>query len=98
MLDTETGEYTQADGLDGQRRDRHVGGRRALVYLSDREFNTDNLYLMDVAEGEEKIRRLTAFEGEDVEAFDVSHDGSTLVFVVWDRLYRMDLTTTARAR
>lgn len=92
MLDTETGEYTQLTEWTGNDGIGTWVDDETLVYLSDREFNTDNLYLMDVSEGEDGIRRLTAFEGENVEAFDVSHDGSTLVFVVWDRLYRMDLT------
>lgn len=92
MLDNATGAYTQLttdDGNDGI--GKWIDNNR-LVFLSEREFTTDNLYLMDTRQGENRVRRLTAFEGEDVEQFDVARDGSTCAFVVWDRLYTLDLS------
>lgn len=64
-----------------------------LVYLSDREFNTVNLYRMDAAEGEKQVRRLTDFKETDVHSLCVSADGRTAAFVNWDTLYTLSLTS-----
>ncbi len=62
----------------------------SIVFASDREFDTVNLFAMDVS-APERPRRLTAFEGRDVWDFDVSRNGRTAVMVVWDTLYTLDL-------
>ena len=70
-----------------------AGGK--FVYASDRNERTVNLYLAEAADGEnagENARRLTFYTDRDVEGFDVTPDGKTLVFHRWDALYSLDLT------
>lgn len=81
-------ELTTWAGIDGKAR---WGGERTLLFLSDRELDTVNLYRMSAEDGEEVIARLTGFEGRDVHDFDLSADGSTAVLMVWDTLYTLDL-------
>jgi len=81
-------QLTHWTGNDGNAR---WGGPRTLIYMSDRELNTVNLYRMSADDGDAKAVRLTDFEVDDVQAFDVSADGSTVVFTVWDTLYTLDV-------
>ena len=81
-------QLTQRDGNDGHAR---WGGERTVLYMSDRELNCVNLWRMSADEGEAKSARLTNFTEDDVQAFDVSADGSTVVFTVWDTIYTLDL-------
>ncbi|HWP41233.1 MAG TPA: S41 family peptidase, partial [Tepidisphaeraceae bacterium] len=76
-------------GNDG--RARWIGNEQ-IVYASDRELNTVNLYRLKLGDREEQARRITSFTDIDVEEFDVSADGTTLVLARWDRLYTLDLT------
>lgn len=85
-------QLTEWEGNDGRPR---WAGEGKLVYTSDNNDNTVNLYLMDLADGEDaeqNARRLTDFDDRDVEDFDVTPDGETLVIARWDRLYTLDLT------
>lgn len=81
-------QLTTWEGNDA--RPRFLGDHRVL-FLSDREFGTVNLYEVDDREGEKSVRRLTAFNGPDIQEFDVSRDGKTAVLQVWDTLYTLDL-------
>jgi len=67
------------------------GGRRTILYLSDRELDCVNLYRMSAADGEETSARITSFTEADVHGFDVSTDGAIAVLGVWDTLYRLNL-------
>jgi len=94
-MDMPSGDFTQLTTWTGNDGMGKWAENNRLVFVSDRDFNTDNLFLMNTSKGadnEKNAKRLTAFEGDDIEAFDVSHDGSTCVFVAWDRLYTIDLT------
>jgi tricorn protease len=51
-----------------------------------------NLYRLRVGEDESKAQRLTNYNDIEVEDFDISADGKTLVFARWNRLHRVDLT------
>jgi tricorn protease len=62
-----------------------------FVYASDRQDNTVNLYRLKLGQDERQAVRLTPFTDTDVEEFDVSADGKTLVFAKWNRLYTLDL-------
>lgn len=64
----------------------------SFVYTSDREDNCVNLYRLSLGHREQQAVRLTRYTDADVEEFDVSGDGKTLVFARWDRLYRIDPT------
>ena len=86
---------TSYDGNDGK---AHWRDDSTLVFLSDRELSATNLYQMKLGDTggsggnpEQKARRLTSFEGQDVVDFDVSRDGGTCVFQVWDTLYTINL-------
>ncbi|MGH7178862.1 MAG: S41 family peptidase, partial [Tepidisphaeraceae bacterium] len=68
---------------------------REFVYLSDREKGTLNLYRTWVGQDQQNARALTHFDDIDIDDFDVSADGRTLVFSRWDKLYRIDLASDA---
>jgi tricorn protease len=67
-----------------------------LVFASDRELDTVNLYSLSLGSGR-AARRLTGFQGQDVQSFDVSADGRLAVLVAWDRLHTLDLTAAGAA-
>ncbi|MGQ4879264.1 S41 family peptidase [Billgrantia sp. LNSP4103-1] len=78
---------TERDGDDGMAR---WVDEDTLLFMSDREDQTVNLYRMEL-DAERSIERLTAFAERDLQHFDVSHDGSTAVLQVWDTLMTLDL-------
>lgn len=82
---------TERDGDDGNAR---WADEQTLVFMSDRELDTVNLYRLRMDKGD-AIERLTDFDRHDVQHFDVSRDGSTAVLQVWDTLYTLDLTDAA---
>jgi tricorn protease len=63
-----------------------------FVYSSDRHDDTVNLYRLSVGQNDAQARRLTNFKDLDVEEFDVSADGRTLVLARWNRLHTLDLS------
>ena len=67
-------------------------GDDTALFLSDRELDCVNVYRMDADKGDRRARRLTDFNEDDVQELDVSLDGSTAVFMVWDTLYTLKLT------
>ncbi len=67
------------------------GGERTILYLSNCELNCVNLWRMSAEDGDRVAARLTDFTERDVQSFDVTADGSTVVFMVWDTLYTLDL-------
>lgn len=77
---------TSWSGTDGEARWRDD---RTIVFMSDRgdgEQNTIELWSMRADRGEADAVRLT--EGDrDINSFDVSRDGRTVVFNRWDGLY-----------
>jgi tricorn protease len=92
VYDLEQGTYraiTRWHGDDGRAQwlDDHT-----LIFMSDREDDTVNLYRADIRADDAPVTRLTDFRGRDVQSFDVSRDGSTAILHVWDSLYRLDLT------
>lgn len=78
---------TERDGDDGMAR---WVDEDTLLFMSDREDQTVNLYRMEL-DGERSIERLTEFEERDLQHYDVSRDGSTAVLQVWDSLLTLDL-------
>lgn len=62
-----------------------------ILFMSDREGDTVNVFEMNVDQGEPSVRPLTSFRGRDVVDFDISADGRTLIAHVWDALHRVDL-------
>lgn len=84
--------FTQLTEWAGDDGNAKWAGDRLLIYMSDRELKTVNLYRMSEVEGEVVSARLTEFEGRDIQHFDVSDDGETAVVHVWDTLYTLDLT------
>lgn len=85
-------QLTDWEGNDGKSR---WGGDRTLLFMSDREDRTVNLYRMSAADGEGTIARVTNFTDRDLADFDVSGDGSMAVLHVWDALYTLDLDDPA---
>jgi tricorn protease len=78
---------TERDGDDGMAR---WVDEDTLLFMSDREDQTVNLYRMEL-DDERSIERLTEFDERDLQHFDVSRDGSTAVLQVWDTLLTLDL-------
>lgn len=92
ILDRREGTFealTDRDGDDGNA--QWVDGR-TLVFMSDRELDTVNLYRVDLDDEDRQVRRLTGFEGRDIQHFDVARHGDTAVLHVWDTIYTLDLT------
>jgi len=85
---------TTWDGNDG--RAKWVG-EDTLLFMSDRSDRTVHVWRMNLARGEGALERLTIGIEHDVRDFDVTPDGKTMVMMVWDRLYRVDLTRTNAA-
>ncbi|MBX3375322.1 MAG: PD40 domain-containing protein [Phycisphaeraceae bacterium] len=80
---------TTFDGNDGYAR---WAGERTILFLSDRDHRTVNLFRMSAIEGDAVIARVTdQGNGENILDFDVSLDGRTAVLLIRDTLYRLDL-------
>ena len=80
---------TTWDGNDGRPR---WAGSDQVMYLSDREDDTVNLYRHGIASGSNDVEALTRFKDKDVMGFDVTPDGKAAVLHRWDTLYSLDLT------
>ncbi|MCC5810576.1 MAG: PD40 domain-containing protein [Ectothiorhodospiraceae bacterium] len=93
LQDRETGEFEQITTRDGDDGSPQWVNEHSLIFMSDRDMDTVNLYMVDLTAEERTFRRLTHFDHHDVQHFDVSRDGSTAVLHVWDTLYTLDLTT-----
>ncbi|NCF40511.1 MAG: peptidase S41, partial [Planctomycetia bacterium] len=74
------------EGNDGKPR---WAGNDDVLFLSDRENRTHNVYQRSLVDG--SIAPITDFEEIDVAGFDVTPDGRRLVLHRWDSLYTMDL-------
>ncbi len=88
------GTFTQLTtwrGNDGMPR---WAGENTFIFASNREDDAVNLYRASLEDEniEENAQRLTHFTDRDVDSFDITPDGKTLVFSRWDSLYALDLT------
>lgn len=92
LHDPATKAFTQVTTWDGNDGRPQWAGGGTLLFLSDRELATQNVWRLDVGAPESSAVRLTQFEGRDVWDLAVSHDGRTAVCVVWGKLHRIDLT------
>ncbi len=79
---------TEREGDDGQPR---WVDERTLVFLSDREDATVNLYRLDLDEEGAEPQRLTFFDERDIQYYDVAFESDRAVLQVWDTLYTLDL-------
>ncbi len=87
----ERGTFTQIttwEGNDGQPAWTSSGD---ILFLSDRELDTVNLYRIRIGDPDGRAVRLTNFEGMDVQSFSAASDGSGVVLHVWDTLYSLNL-------
>lgn len=93
VYNREDDSFKQLTDWEGNAGKARWGGpdNRTLLYLSDQERHTVNLYRMSASEGEAMSVRLTSFRDRDVQDFDVSADGGTVVLMAWDSLYKLDL-------
>ncbi|MGR4066847.1 S41 family peptidase [Billgrantia sp. C5P2] len=78
---------TERNGDDGMAR---WVDEDTLLFMSDREDQTVNLYRMEL-DAERTIERLTQFDEHDLQYFDVSQDGGTAVLQIWDTLMTLAL-------
>lgn len=62
-----------------------------LLFMSERQLDTVNLYRVNLDDDNRALQRITHFQGRGVQDFDVSRDGSMAVLQVWDRLYTLNL-------
>ncbi|RCV87226.1 S41 family peptidase [Billgrantia montanilacus] len=91
LHDRETGEFealTERDGDDGSAR---WANDETLLFMSDREDETVNLYRLELEDETRTLERLTDFDERDLQHFDVSRNGSTAILQVWDTLLTLDL-------
>lgn len=97
LYEVESGAFKQITDWAGNDGMAQWAGNNALVFVSDREDNTYNLFRMDLGgDGSPRgVRQLTRFTGEEfadgVWSFDVSRDGRRAVLHAWDGLYALDL-------
>lgn len=91
MFERGDGSFTQLTEWEGNDGNAKWAGD-AIIYMSDREFGNANLFRLSMPGGEGAAQQLTAFREDPVQHFDVSADGSTVVFVAWDTMYTIDLT------
>ena len=82
-------QLTHYDGNDGKA--KWLNDHR-IVFVSDRENNTNNLFMMDADGDEKKAVALTHFKDAGVEDFDVSPKTASVVCSRWNRLYRLEYT------
>lgn len=85
------GSFTQITAWAGNDGQPAWAGNTRILFLSDREFDTVNLYSIQLGEQDARARRLTNFDGVDVQSFTVNADGSFAVLHVWDTLYTLNL-------
>lgn len=94
---TGRGEYsvfrrlTDWPGNDGRPQWTNVGD---LLFTSDREFGTQNVFLQSVSDAgtaDGAPTRITSFQGEDVWDLATARVAPVAVCVVWGKLYRIDL-------
>lgn len=79
-------------GNDGM--PRWIGDGK-FIYASNKEGSVVNLFLADADDGEEaeaNAVQITSFADRDIDSFDVTPDGQTVVIHQWDSLYTLDLT------
>ncbi len=91
LYDRDTRDFEQVTRRKGDDGRAEWAGERTLLFLSDRELDTVNLYRLDLAAEDPQPRRLTDFEGRDVRHFDVAQDGSRAVLQAWGSLYTLEL-------
>lgn len=91
IQNTGNGEFSQITEWEGNDDAPRFADDSLLVFLSDRENDTVNLYAKRLGRTNQPARALTRFDGLDVHGFDVSRDGRTAVVAVWDALYTVDL-------
>jgi tricorn protease len=93
VFDRKSGAYTQITRWNGNDGRAKWIDNETFVFSSDQNDETVNLYLMKLGTDPSHARRLTEAKGVDVEEFDISQDGKTLIYQQWDRLYRLDLSS-----
>lgn len=94
--DVAAGEWSELAPSDASQSSPHFGPEGSVVFLSSRD-GQNNVW-QRLAGG--SLLQLTNFQvaegsvtqGHGVRDLDVSHDGSTAVFCVWDQLYILDLS------
>ncbi len=101
LYDTNGQTFTQLTTWQGNDGLPKFKDDNTVLFLSDRELDTVNLYQADLDPETNQIvpqsvRRLTSFEGQDVQSFDADARGRTAVIHVWDTLYTVDLNRPGR--
>ena len=89
VYDTESEAFLPIADWEGNEGKPRWAGNDDVLFLSDRENRTHNVYQRSLADG--SITPLTDFEEIDVAGFDVTPDGRRLVLHRWDSLYTLDL-------
>jgi len=89
--DGQEGVFTQITTWEGNDGQPAWGSANQIFFLSDRELDTVNLYTIEMGQPDARARRITSFDGIDVQSFSVNADGSTAVLHVWDSLYALNL-------
>lgn len=100
--DAQTGEFRRITFFDGNDGEAFGLPDGSTVFISSRD-GENNLYRLEAGKTDRDraaLTQLTFFNdrgvasiGHGVRDLDVSQDGSTAVFCVWDTIYTLDLTT-----
>ena len=92
LYDPADNSFTRLTGWEGNDALPAMRDGDTVLYLSDREDRTVNVYAMDLDENPPAVRRLTEHDDRDVTALAVSGDGRTVAYVKWDGLHVASFT------
>ncbi len=90
LFDARAGSFRRLTEFPGHDAQPDWRGEDTVVFLSDRgpdERNAVGLWALDASDSDAEPVRLTDNDEHDVTAFDVSADGRTVAYTVWDGLY-----------
>ncbi|MHC4375359.1 MAG: S41 family peptidase [Planctomycetota bacterium] len=99
--DVASGEWSELAPSDASQSSPHFGPDGSIVFLSSRD-GQNNVWRQDAGGGLTQLTNFqvaegSATQGHGVRDLDVSHDGATAVFCVWDQLYTLDLASPGAA-
>lgn len=95
VYDRRANTFTRLTAFDGNDGKARWLDDSTVVFISERDNNTNNLFLLKLGASEATAQRLTNYTGEGVDDFDVSPASRQLVFSRWNRLHTLDLTSAA---
>lgn len=95
VYDRSTKAFTRLTAFNGNDGKARWLDDSTVVFISERDNNTNNLFLLKLGSAEATAKRLTNYTGEGVDDFDVAPASKQLVFSRWNRLHTLDLASAS---